>query len=117
MADVVRFTNGKAEYIKSVNTPDYEGPDTIVNPDLSSLVGVDVKYWKRSGNTVVEMDAAEKQAVDESDLQARKDKADNVEITLDLLLRGLVHAGNQRWSKGQEITRAEVVTWLKGQIN
>lgn len=62
MADVINRTT-KA-YLRSVNTPDYPTADWIVNPDLSSLVEVPQKYWKVVGDTVVEMDQSEKDAVD-----------------------------------------------------
>lgn len=52
-------------YLQSVNTPDYEGDAyTLIDPDLSSVSGVDKKYWTVDvSNNVVEMSSAEKDAV------------------------------------------------------
>ena len=60
------------QFIRSVNTPDYDPAAWIINPDVSKVVGVPTKYWDIQGNTVSEMDAAEKALVDkaESDAQA-----------------------------------------------
>jgi hypothetical protein len=48
----------------SVNTPDYDEADWIINPDLSGVEGVLPHYWKISGDDVVEMNQTEKDAVD-----------------------------------------------------
>lgn len=53
------------EYIASVNTPDYSPAIWIINPDLSLLLDiVPWKYWKVSGDSVLEMSQAEKDVVD-----------------------------------------------------
>ena len=52
------------EYRKSINTPEFSTSDWLINPDLSGVDGVPQKYWKVVGDTVVEMDQAEKDAVD-----------------------------------------------------
>ena len=54
------------ELRRSVNTPDYPSKDWIVNPDLSAVESVPRKYWKLSGNDVVEMNQSEKDAKDAS---------------------------------------------------
>lgn len=66
MANVALFRSGQTpQYLTSVHTPDYSSdPDAIVNPDVSAVIAVALKYWKRSGNSVVEMSAGEKSAVD-----------------------------------------------------
>jgi hypothetical protein len=51
-------------YLNSVNTPDYSIEFWIINPDLSLVQGVPVKYWKIIGDTVSEMNQSEKDAVD-----------------------------------------------------
>lgn len=62
MADVVnRITK---EFILSVNTPDYPVEDWIINPDLTAVEGIPQKYWKIIGDTIVEMNQSEKDAVD-----------------------------------------------------
>jgi len=62
MSDVINRTT--KDFLLSVNTPDYSIEDWIINPDLSALEGVPQKYWKISGDTVVEMDQSEKDIVD-----------------------------------------------------
>lgn len=86
MANVVNRTT--VEYIKSVNTPDYSPAEWIINPDLSALDDVPHRYWKVVGDDVVEMDQAEKDAVDaaiaekqhESMLMGRK--VDSLPVTI-----------------------------------
>lgn len=57
------------QYIRSDNIyPDHT--DWIVNPDLSSVAGIDKKYWKIVDGAVVEMTRAEKDAVDAEALPA-----------------------------------------------
>lgn len=65
MADVLNRST--MTFIKSVNTPDYDPAEWLINPDLSAVAGVPVKYWKIDANdNVVEMTQAEKDAVDSS---------------------------------------------------
>lgn len=66
MANVLHRTSG--QYFESVNTPEYDELDWLINPDLSQVAGVQSKYWKVVGDTVVEMSEAEKQVVDASTL-------------------------------------------------
>lgn len=68
MADVVNRTT--VQYLRSVNTPDYPTGSWIINPDLSALASVPEKYWKVVGDTVVEMTAGEKAAVDAAAIAA-----------------------------------------------
>ena len=56
--------------LKSVNTPDYPEADWLVDPDLSSVEGVDQKYWKIAGGQVVEMNSTEKAVVNAAASQA-----------------------------------------------
>ena len=66
MADVIhRVTR---EYKRSVHTPDFSTVDWIINPDLSNVSNVPEKYWKISGDDVVEMSLGEKEDVDNADL-------------------------------------------------
>lgn len=44
---------------------DFAVPNVQINPDISEVEGVPVKYWKKgAGNTVVEMSSEEKEAVE-----------------------------------------------------
>jgi hypothetical protein len=51
------------EYVTSVHSPDYPIEDWLKNPDLSGVVGVEQKFWKVVGDTVVEMSQAEKDVI------------------------------------------------------
>ena len=62
MSNVLNRTT--KEYRTSVNTPDYPEVTWIINPDLSAVQSVPVKYWKIVGDTVTEMNQSEKDAVD-----------------------------------------------------
>lgn len=118
MSNVAIFKSGKTpQYLKSVNTPDYEGkPGVLVNPDVSALQSVELKHWKRNGSVIEEMNASEKQAVADAELQARKDTADNYGIDMKVALTALVKVINLRLSPGQKITKAEMITALKEEI-
>lgn len=69
MASVLNRTT--KEFLRSVNTPEYDVAEWIINPDLSALAGVPIKYWKISGDAVTEMTQAEKDAVDAAEQSAR----------------------------------------------
>ena len=118
MADVVVFKVGKIpQYLKSVNTPDYGGnPDVVVSPDLSSVINVPQKYWKRDGNNVIEMTASEKQAVDDAELQLRKLSADNYQVGMGEALTALVKVINTRLNANQKITKQEMINAIKEEI-
>ena len=64
MANVLNRTT--KQYLKSVNTIDYLSDDWLVNPYLSSVEGLEKKYWNITGNIVVPMNQAERDAVDNS---------------------------------------------------
>jgi hypothetical protein len=48
----------------SVNTPDYDPAEWLINPNLEAMSSVPVKYWKVAGDALAEMTQAEKDAVD-----------------------------------------------------
>ena len=68
MANVLNRTT--LQYLLSVNTPDYPTQDWVINPDLSAVSGVAVKYWKLTGDNVTEMTQGEKDTVDAALLPA-----------------------------------------------
>ena len=75
MSDTVHKTN--VTHHLSVNTADYPTDDYIINPDLTGLYvaatgvyTVALKYWKVSGESVLEMTAGEKTAVDDAEAAA-----------------------------------------------
>jgi hypothetical protein len=78
MSNVVKYetaTGNVKDYLLSVNTPDYESPQPpysfLISPDVSALASVPLKYWKVSGEVVVEMTAGEKAAIDLAEDLAR----------------------------------------------
>lgn len=62
MSAVINRTS--KQLLCSVNTPDYSEVDWIINPDLSLLTSVPQKYWKISGDSVLEMTTQEKADAD-----------------------------------------------------
>lgn len=117
MANVVLFTNGQAQYLESVNTPEYsDNPNAIVSPDLSTVSGVPIKYWKRSGNNIVEMTQAEKDAITASELTQRKSAADTFQGNPVAIFTALIKVINLRLPAGQKITKAEMITAIKEEI-
>jgi len=93
MADVIHRVTLAQQF--SVNTPDFPAGSWIINPDLSALAGVEKKYWKVSGDSVLEMSQAEKDAADAGDLPAAKrSKCAAVDAkTRELIALGFTHAG------------------------
>ena len=76
MAHVFNRTTG--QFLQSVNTPDFDVADWVLNPDLVATVGQPVKYWFIPGTTNPEgqeiigvVDAAA-QAVIDADLTAAR---------------------------------------------
>ena len=79
MADILHRTT--RQLLRSVNTPDFvpawrkgepapTDGDWIVNPDLSAVADLPAKYWKLSGNAVLAMTQAERDAVDAAEAAA-----------------------------------------------
>lgn len=68
MANVALFKSGQTPvYLVSVHTQDYASdPDAIINPDITAVASVPLKYWKRVGDLIEEMSAGEKTAVDDA---------------------------------------------------
>lgn len=116
MSNVVLFTNGVASYLQSVNTQYYENdPNALINPDLSAVQGVDIWWWKRSGNSIGEMTSAEKQAVLDAWLEERRSRADQLVANLPEVLSALIKVVNLRLP-GNKITRAELIAAIKAEI-
>ena len=66
MSNIAIFRTGQPpQYLTSVNEPPYVGdPDVLIDPDVSEVISVPLRYWKRVGDTIVEMTQGEKDAVD-----------------------------------------------------
>lgn len=78
MAKIIKYLteNGRVkEYLLSGNTPDYESPvppySFLINPDVSGVLSVPMKYWKVSGGVVSEMTTEEKAVIDAEEDLAR----------------------------------------------
>jgi len=114
MANVAIFKSGQTpQYLESVNTPDYsKDVDVLVNPDVSALDGVPLKYWKRVLNTVVEMNQTEKDALDAADLQAKKDDITTISREMEVLLK----VGNENWATGKTVTEQDLIDETKSLI-
>ena len=93
MSDVLN--RATKELLTSVNTPDYGPAQWIINPDLSQVLDVPVKYWKVSGDLVTEMSAEEKAIVDGVDLPAYKQaKISTIDAkTSELIMAGFPFGG------------------------
>lgn len=82
------------EYLRSVNTPEYDPVDWIINPVLPDCPR---KYWKIAGDSVLEMDEGEKAAVDLSEVRSAK----SAQIDADYI--ATLNAG---YEHGTEVTLA-----------
>jgi hypothetical protein len=118
MADIVDFSKTPPDYQKSVNTPDYQGnPDVLINPDVSQVVNIERKYWKRDGDTIAEMDTTEKRAVLDAELAVRKAQIDDFSIdSVKIVLTALIKVINQRLPREKKITKQEMIDALKNEI-
>ena len=68
MGDVLHKTATPTDYRISVHTPNFDSATWFINPDISAVVNVPTKYWKRPlTDPVQEMSPAEKQAVDDAE--------------------------------------------------
>lgn len=112
------FNRITKQLIQSVNTPDYPESSWIVNPDLSWLENVPQKYWKVVGDSVVEMSAAEKTAVDAALLAVRRDQieAKTTDGAFKAVLTALVKVVNLRLPVGNKITVTELRTAIRAEI-
>lgn len=72
MADVVSRA-APYQYLRSVNDPDYPTVDWIHNPDLSAVAGFSTIYWTVSGDNVLLLDQAARDAIDAAILRASRD--------------------------------------------
>lgn len=70
MSDVLN--RHSLQILTSVNTPDYDPVDWVINPDLSPVAGVSPDFWVLEGDTLREMTQAEKDAQAAAQLPAVK---------------------------------------------
>lgn len=86
------------EIRRNVTAASYDPAEWLINPDLSGVQGVPDYYWKVVGDSVVEMDAAEKAAVDAARLQKVK------EVCLAKLSKDLNDFVESRYDIGAKIS-------------
>ena|SRR3990167_11251094 len=120
MSNIAIFKQGKTpEYLTSVNTGEYvvdpnitkdqvvpSDPDILINPDISAVKDVPLKYWKRNGNSIVEMNQSEKDALNQAELDEKEKLLQSLEsIESITLAKALVKSGL--------ITKAQLITAIK----
>ena len=107
MSNVAIFKpNETPQYLRSVHEPPYfNDPTALIDPDVSAVQGVDLKYWKRVGDTIVEMNAGEKTGVDNAEKAARIATIEDLQIGEQVLAKALVKAG--------VISKADLVMRIK----
>jgi len=118
MADVVVLEANKNQYLKSVNTTDYTESDSVlINPDISAVENVPIKFWKKGDkNNVIEMTLEEKNNISSFELQERKNAVDKFNINLETLFEVFIKIVNTRLPVGQKITKKEFIDALKMEI-
>jgi hypothetical protein len=89
MANVIIFDPNSTpkkvlNFLASVNTPDYSDRlDVLINPDISGLVNVPLKYLKVENFNVLEMTVLEKADVDLLEQLSAKNTTDAEVLALD----------------------------------
>ena len=91
MSDVLHRADKR--YLRSVNTPDYDVADWIINPDLAAVVAQPVKYWEITGDVVSLADGPTQAAIDAA-LAAAADTAskagEKTRLDVEKVLKGIV---------------------------
>ena len=91
--------------------------NVLLDPDLSALSGIPMKYWKQSGGSVVEMSQAEKDAVDAAELIAQSiqesTNVDNLDITIKDAFTAWLQLYNSKVPAQYQITGAELKQQVK----
>ena len=130
MANIAIFKpNEIPQYLISVSEGDYvvninvdkrlQQPldDTILlNPDISTVASVPLKYWKKVNSTIVEMSQAEKDVILAQELVARKESANTFGAGPVEIFTALIKVINLRLPAGQKITKQELIAAVKEEI-
>ena len=96
MADVFNRTDGR--YLQSVNTPDFNPANWIINPNLSAVAGQPVRYWiiDPPGSDTIRLATAGEQAAIDAARAAASDAANKEtqknNYDLERILQGMVLA-------------------------
>lgn len=115
--NIAIFKPGKQpEYLISVNGAEFmadpatndttpNSPDVLINPDISAVKNVPIKFWKRNGNSIVEMTQAEKDAITAAELQARRDAANDFGVqNMKVVLKVLIAVLNSKLPANKQIS-------------
>lgn len=87
MANVVNKQT--LEFRSSVNTPEYDPAEWLINPDLTAVFGLPHKYWKLDGDSVVGMTLEERDALSLSELDTLKQTlVDQIDIEVEKRIHG-----------------------------
>lgn len=108
-----------SEYTVDPSAPEVvpNDPDVIFNPNVSAVMGVPLKFWKRSGSSAIEMTLAEKQAVMDAELQARKNQANDFNVgDMKIIMTALIKVLNTKLPANKQITKQEMVDAIKLEI-
>lgn len=118
MAKVALFRKGEEpQYLKSVSPTEFrDDPDALINPDVSAVSDVPLRYWKRTGNTIAEMSPDEKKSIDDALLAERQASADSFGVGVDVAIAGLIKVLNTKLPPDRRISKQEVVDALKSEI-
>ncbi len=109
MASVFHRTDGI--YLPSVNTPDYDPVDWIINPDLTAVVGQPIKYWiiDPPGSDTIRLATAAEQAAIDAQIADDANVADQT-AQKDAYV-------TQRVLEGMALVLLDEINILRGQFN
>ena len=105
MASVINRTT--KQYFQSVNTPDYPESDWIINPDMSAVVGVPVKYWKIVDDTVAVMSADEQAQVEMAGISQKI--AGKISAAMDFGKKIMIEYGTKNVMRGYNVEQTRAV--------
>ena len=129
--NVAIFNLGETpKYLTSVNGAEYMADPTalegavapkdntiLINPDITVVASVPVRYWKKVGTSIVEMSQAEKDAIAAAELQTRKDQANDFSLqSMKPILTALIKVLNTKLPANKQITKQELVDAIKLEI-
>ena len=79
----------------NVNKRDQQPKDStiLLNPDISTIKNIPLKYWKKVGSKIEEMTFLEKQTIDLAEKQVRITAIDNYDFEDGMLAKILVEEG------------------------
>lgn len=131
MANIALFITGQEpQYLESVDEGPYvvdinagkrnlvpKDSTILINPDISQVVNVPKKYWKKVNTTIVEMSDAEKQAIQDVELAQRKAAADDFSLRdMKPIFVALIKVLNSKLPANKQIIKQELVDAIKAEI-